>query len=331
MMEEKLLVIYIKMGGVNMTADIIKAIAKKIIVNLLILLIIIFLVIAVSGMPVDFDFVETRGKYKANMEMDIVFNNIKNNFKMFWSGEAFDVMIQGETTGQLLAKTAMKSSAILFFGSLLAVIIGIPKGIIDSRKKDSNGTIKLLQSMIPISVPDVLTITLVQIGAIYLYNNNISFFGLGPLPTIGDGNFSYAIYPIISISILPAAYISRITATVIEENLTKPFILAARGKGCSRFQIIKNHIMKNILYGVLSGFPTVIGIMFSSLIIVERLFYYQGMGYYLIYFYESELLPAYESGIAFTCFIVALAAFYYMIFMLINFLKCIILPKMKSR
>jgi len=314
-----------------MTADIVKAIAKKIFVNLLILLIILFLIIAVAGIPVDFDFVKTKGKYKPNMEMNLVFENIKNNFKTFCSGEAFNVMIQGETTGQLLGKTAMKTSAILFFGSLLAVVIGIPKGIIDSRKKDSNGTIKLLQSLIPLSVPDILTITLVQLGAIYLYKNNISFFGLGPLPTIGDGSFSHAIYPIISISILPAAYISRITATVIEENITKPYILAARGKGCSRFQIIKNHIMKNILYGVLSGFPTVIGIMFSSLIIVESLFYYQGMGYYLIYFYISDLLPAYESGIAFTCFIVALAVFYYFIFMLINSLKSIILPKTKSR
>lgn len=147
---------------------------------------------------------------------------------------------------------------------------------------------------------------------------------------MGDETFSHAIYPIISISILPAAYISRITANIIEDSFTKPYILAARGKGCSRFQIIKNHMMKSIVFGVLSGFPTVIGIMFSSLIIVERLFHFQGIGFYLIYFYTTQLIPPYEAGIGFTLFIVALAIFYYFIFMLFNALKDILMPQIKS-
>lgn len=313
-----------------MTAEKIKIIAKKILVNILILLIILFIVIAVTGIPVNFDIISFNGRNEPNMEMSMIFENIKNNFKVFLSGEALSVMIQGESVVQLLAKTAMKSLSILFFGTILAVIIGIPKGIIDSRKKDRSGTIKLLQSLIPLSVPDVLTIALVQGIAIYLYNNKVSVFGLGPLPAFGDETFGSAIYPIISISILPAAYIARITATTIEENFTKPYILAARGKGCSKFQIIKNHMMKSITYGVLSGFPTVMGIMFSSLIIVENLFYFRGMGYYLILFYTSELIPPYEGGVAFTTFIIFLAILYYFIFMIFNSLKNIILPKTKS-
>jgi len=319
-----------KIGGVKMKTEIIKVVAKKILMNILILLVILFLVIAVTGIPLDFDIISSNGKNTPNMEMNVIFENIKNNFKIFFSGEAFKVRIQGETVGQLLVKTATRSLSILFFGTILAVILGIPKGIIDSRKNDRSGTIKLLQSLIPLSVPDILIIVLVQIFAIYLYNNGFSIFGLGPLPAYGDETLANAIYPIISISILPAAYIARITATTIEENFTKPYILAARGKGCSRFQIIKKHMMKSIIYGVLSGFPTVIGIMFSSLIIVERLFYFRGMGFYMIFLYTTDLIPPYEGGIAFMTFIVLLAIFYYFIFMIFNILKDIILPKTKS-
>lgn len=313
-----------------MTADIVKVIGKKILMNILMLLVILSLVISITGIPTDFDIYSYDGEHKPNMEISTIFDSIKNNFKILLNGEAFKVLIKGETTGQLLAKTANKSSIILIFGSLLAVIIGIPKGIIDSRKKDRSGTIKLLQSLIPLSVPDILTIALVQLGAIYLFKNDISIFGLGPLPIFGDETFRHAIYPIISISILPAAYISRITANVIEENFTKSYILAARGKGCSRYQIIKSHMMKSVFYGVLSGFPTVIGILFSSLIIVERLFFFQGIGFYLIYFYTTTLIPPYEAGVGFTVFIVALALFYYLIFMIFNALKDIILPQIKS-
>ncbi len=313
-----------------MRSELVKVVTKKILVNLLILLVILFLVIAVAGIPVDFNITTYNGEHTPNMGTDVILSNIKNNFKVFWSGEGFRTMVQGETVGHLLLKTAGKSSVILFFGAILALLIGIPKGIIDSRKNSRSGTIKLLQSLIPLSVPDILTIVLVQLGAMYLYKNGISFLGLGPIQAFGDESFLNAIYPIISISILPAAYISRITATTIEENFEKPYILAARGKGCSRFQIIKNHMMKSVGYGVLSGFPTVIGIMFSSLIIVEKLFFYRGMGFYLIFFYTTDLIKPYEAGIAFTTFIVALAIFYYLIFMIFNMLKDMILPKTKA-
>lgn len=313
-----------------MKAQVIKAISKKIIINLLILLIILALVITITGIPTDFDIYSYDGKHTSNMDKETILESIKNNFKILFNGEAFKAKIQGKTTGELLILSSKKSATVLFFGSLLAVLIGIPKGIIDSRKRNRNGTIKLLQSLIPLSVPDVLTIALVQLGAIYLFKNDISVFGLGPIPFTGDETLKQAIYPIISISILPAAYISRITANVIEENFEKLYILAARGKGLSRFQIIKNHMMKSVFYGVLSGFPTVIGIMFSSLIIVERLFYYQGIGFNLIHIYISPLVPAAEAGAGFTVFTTALAFFYYLVFMIFNGLKSATLPQIKS-
>lgn len=88
--------------------------------------------------------------------------------------------------------------------------------------------------------------------------------------------------------------------------------------------------MKSVFYEVLSGFPTVIGILFSSLIIVERMFHFRGMGFYLIYFYTAELIPAYEAGVAFTLFVVVLALYYYITFMVLNILKSVILPQIKS-
>lgn len=313
-----------------MQTEIIKIITKKLALNLLILLTILFLVIAVAGIPIDFDINSFNGEYKANMDIQAIIGNIKENFKIFFTGEAFQVMIQGQTTKELLVTTAKKSSLIIIGGVFLSIIIGIPKGIIDSRKNNRGGSIRLLQSLIPLSVPDILTIALVQLFALYLFKNNISLFGFEPIPHFGDESFKNAIFPIISISVLPAAYISRITSDIIENSFTKPYILAARGKGCSRFQIIKNHMMKSIFYGVLSGLPTVIGIIFSSLIIVERLYHFRGLGYYLIYFYTSQVIPPYEAGVAFTTFIVILAIFYYLIFIILNELKNIILPQMKS-
>ena len=313
-----------------MRSEVVKAISKKIFVNLLILIVILFMIIAITGIPLDFNIITYNGISTPNMTMSQIGDSIKTNFRIFLSGQALSIKVQGDTVGQLLLKTAGKSAVILVGGAILALIIGIPKGIIDSRKRDRSGTLKLMQSLIPLSIPDILTVVLVQLGALYLYKNQISFLGLGVIPSVGDANLLNAIYPIISMAVLPAAYISRVTATTIEENFEKPFVLAARGKGCSRFQIIKNHMMKSIGYEILSSFPTIIGIMFSTLIVVERLFFYRGMGFYLIFLYTTDIIKRFEAGIAFTTFIVALAIFYYIIFMIFNMVKDIILPKVKA-
>lgn len=313
-----------------MRSEVIKAISKKVLINLIILMAIIVMIITVTGIPLDFDITTYNGVSTANMTMDQVFESIKTNFTTFFKGQALSIKVQGDTVGELLLKTAGKSSVILIGGAVLALLIGIPKGIIDSRKRDRSGTLKLMQSLIPLSIPDILTVVLVQLGALYLYKNKISFLGLGVIPSVGDANLLNTIYPIISMAVLPAAYISRVTATTIEENFEKPYILAARGKGCSRFQIIKNHMMKSIGYEILSSFPTIIGIMFSTLIIVEKLFFYRGMGFYLIFLYTTDIIKPFEAGIAFTTFIVAMAIFYYVIFIIFNMIKDMILPKVKA-
>lgn len=300
-------------------------IALRLVKNLLILLIILGVIIAITGIPIDYNVTYSDGVNHSTVGMEELIESIKNNFKTFWSGEVFEVEIQGQTSLALLAQAGKRSFIVLFGGTVLALLLGIPKGIIDSRKDNRAGTFKLLQSLIPLSIPDVLIIAIVQFIAIYFFHNNIAIFGSEPIPTIGDELIRNIIYPIISISILPAAYISRIVATEIEDSFTKPYILAARGKGCSKYYIITRHMMKNIFYAILSGFPMVIGIMFSSLIIIERLFVYRGIGFYLIYFYTSGTLQPYDAGLAFTLFVVALAVVYYFIFMLLNALKEIIL------
>lgn len=307
-----------------MNSQAIKSISFKVIKNLLILFLILAIVIVVTGIPLDFNVTIYDGQSLSSVGMDDLIESVKENFRMFFSGEIFQLEISGESSLSLLSTALRRSFIVLFGGTVLALLIGIPKGIIDSRKTNKSGTFKLLQSLIPLSIPDILVIALVQFLAVYLFHNEIALFGGDLVSPIGNDSLRNTIFPIISIAILPAAYISRVVAIEIEDSFTKPYILAARGKGCSKYYIIIHHMMKNILYSILSSFPTIIGIMFSSLIIVERIFAYQGLGFYLIYFYNSPL-PLHIAGAGFTLFVVAMAIIYYFIFMVVNGLKEIIL------
>lgn len=308
----------------------VKSIGKTFISQLALLAVVVAVLIVVTGIPADFDLVYAEGRYRPNMSLGEICEGIGQNFFYLFTGKTNSVRVMGDSINNLFADAAKKSVAVLFFGTLLALLIGIPKGIVDSRKKGTGGTFKMLQSLIPLSVPDILTIGLVQMGALYLYRNGITFLGLGPIEFAGGTVWYHAIYPILSISLLPAAYIARTTANVIEDGFARPYILAARGKGCSRLRIIKNHLMKSVVYEVLSAFPTILALMFSSLVIVERLFYYRGIGFHLVNFYISPSIPSFQAGIAFTYFIAWMAVIYFVVFMVFNYLKEVVLPQLKA-
>ena len=305
-------------------------IMKKVIFHLFVLSIVLALIIILTGFPIDLGIQTYDGSSIVNIGIEESLAYVKNNFKSVFSGEIFQIEIKSDPITGILGLAALKSLIVLFFGTLLALMIGILKGVIDSRKNNKSGTFKLLQSLIPLSLPDILVIALVQMGAMTLFKNNVSIPGLGIVPYIGDDSLVNVIYPVISICILPAAYISRVVASVIEEGLTEPYILAARGKGCSLGQIIRTHLSGNIAYSVLSNLPALMGIMFSSLVIVETFYMYKGIGYHLIDFYTNTLIPSDIANQAFTLFMMAMAIFYYSIFELLKAIKNAVVSKTKS-
>lgn len=307
-----------------------KKLMRMVFSNLALLVCVIASVIILTGIPMNFDIFYEKGSYRPNMPWSDIAASIRNNFTMVFSGEIRTVDILGETVAAIFRRAAEKSGIVLFFGIIISVLVGIPKGILDSRKTEQTGTFKMLQSLIPLSIPDILSIGLVQVLALYLFKNGITFLGVGPIEFKGDQYWYNAIYPILAISILPTAYIARTTATAIEEGFSKPYVLAARGKGCSRFRIIKNHLLKSIFYEVLSIFPTILALFFSSLIIVERLFYYRGIGYEMINFYTSQRIDPMLGGVAFSYFMTVMAVVYFVILFVFNLMKDFLIPKKES-
>ncbi len=307
-------------------ANVATALLLKLLGSLSIFIVILALVIAVTGIPLDFGVSYYDGETMVSITKEDVFESIKANFNLFISGEAFTTMIKSETVLTILVTACRRSLVLLVFGTLLAVIFGIIKGVIDSRRNGNASTIKLLQSLIPLSIPDILVITLIQLSAMALYKNDVSIPLLGVLPYFGDEGVKSTLLPILSISLLPGAYLSRVVANTIEENLTKSYVLTARGKGCGMRQILITHLSRPIGFSILSALPAAMSILFSSMVIVEMFFQYRGIGYHLIYFYTTTLVPKYEAGIAISVFIVALALFYYVIFSVLNTLKALVMP-----
>ena len=86
------------------------------------------------------------------------------------------------------------------------------------------------------------------------------------------------VLPVVSLGLLPMAFIARITRASMLEVLREDYVRTARSRGLSERIIIFRHVVKNSLIPIL----TVAGPMFAALVtgsfIVERIFAINGIG-----------------------------------------------------
>ncbi len=105
-------------------------------------------------------------------------------------------------------------------------------------------------------------------------------WGLFPIARIGT--LKHLVLPAISLSAFPSAFIARLTRTSIIETLQKEFIVTARAKGLSNFEIWKNHILKNSLLPVIAYTGTLFAKIVTGSFIIEKIFGIPGLGCWFV-------------------------------------------------
>jgi ABC-type dipeptide/oligopeptide/nickel transport system permease component len=86
------------------------------------------------------------------------------------------------------------------------------------------------------------------------------------------------VLPVLSLGVLPAAFIARVTRASMLEVLNQDYVRTARAKGLAEYSVVLRHSVKNAMIPVL----TIAGPLFAFLItgsfIVERAFQIPGVG-----------------------------------------------------
>lgn len=157
---------------------------------------------------------------------------------------------------------------------LISIPIGIFIGIISAAySKKLIGNILILLITIGISLPSFL------IGALLI---NILGLRLKLLPVALWESPLHMILPIITLSLVPIAYIGRITRAQMLEQLSEEYIKTAISKGLKLHQIIFKHALKNCLISVITVLGPITAVLITGSFIVEYIFAIPGMGRYFI-------------------------------------------------
>ncbi len=157
---------------------------------------------------------------------------------------------------------------------LLAMAIGVPAGMLGAIYRHG--------------WPDQMVMFLAIMGAsianfwLALMAMNTFSVKLGWLPLLGASSWKSFILPSVTLAVLPAALIARMTRSSMIEVLGQDFIRTARAKGVSVAAIYWRHALRNALIRII----TIVGLNFGALIggavVTESVFNWPGIGRLLV-------------------------------------------------
>ena len=299
----------------------IKLISRKAFTIALIFFIFVYITILLCTIPSNFTLSFEDGRLTPSHIGVFIIKEVNEKFVSLIKFDLGGTGTDGRSLNYLVTNTAKNSVLLLTGGLMIAILLGIPKGIFDSRRGSEKGlSMKVLSTIIPVSIPDIMIIAILQRLAVYLNKHGIEIFRVG-----GGGTLNHILLPLIALSILPACYIARITSMSIDDCYIQDFINVAIGKGCSRFRVLWNHVMRNAVPSIIDSLPTITSIIIGNLLMVERVFGYPGLTNALVDFfikYERNGLIA---------SIILIGIIYFIMDAIFYILKLIVVKPIKER
>ena len=86
------------------------------------------------------------------------------------------------------------------------------------------------------------------------------------------------VLPVVTLSLYPMAYITRLTRSSMLDVLGQDYIRTAKAKGVSTKRIIFGHAMKNSLIPVITYFGPMLAYIVTGSLVVEQIFAVPGIG-----------------------------------------------------
>lgn len=199
---------------------------------------------------------------------------------------------------------------------LLALLIGIPAGILAAVKRNSfldHGVmgVSLTGYSMPIFWWGLLLILLfsVQLGwtpvsgriaVKYYIEPTTGFLLIDSLLSEDKGAFwsavSHLILPTIVLSTNALAVIARMTRSAMLEVLGEDYIRTARAKGLSSLRVVGLHGLRNALIPVVTVIGLQVGVLFTGAILTETIFSWPGVGKWLIEAISRRDYPVLQGG-----------------------------------
>ena len=184
----------------------------------------------------------------------------------------------GTPVAELIIERLTLTVPLAIMSMLITVALALAAGIFTAANHNKPGDVGVMSlTQIGIALPNFWFAILL----ILLFSVKLQWLSAGGFAGWGDGIWAGVrslLLPAISLAVVQAAILARVTRSAMLDVLREDFVRTARAKGLSKREVLWRHALRNAMIPVL----TVMGLQFANLlagtIVIENVFYLPGLG-----------------------------------------------------
>jgi len=195
-----------------------------------------------------------------------------------------DSVLQKRPVSDILTDALFRSGKLALYALVLTIPASIFAGIFAARRRDTfaDRTIVTL-GLASSSIPDFVSGVILQTIVFQVLNQGLGITFLPVITTIPKDASSltqlrYLTLPAVALAVVYFGYIARMARAGMIKALDADFTRTATMKGLSPGRVIRGHVMRNGLQPTVSVVGTQVGYLFGSLVALEIVFNYPGLG-----------------------------------------------------
>lgn len=179
---------------------------------------------------------------------------------------------------------------------LVSVLVGVPAGMIAAIRR--GGTVDLLVMLVAMAGLSFPSFWL-GLNLVFLFSVKLRWFPTGGYQPLSAGlvALKYLFLPGLSLGLVQAALIARMTRSAMLEVLHLDYIRTARAKGLPQRTVIFRHAVRNAFIPVLTVIGTSVGVMLGGAVVIETVFSLPGLGKLVINAVQRRDFPVVQGSI----------------------------------
>lgn len=180
----------------------------------------------------------------------------------------------GVKVSEIIGESFPVSLALGVFSIGIALIVGIPAGVVAAVRKNTLVDFSCLAAaMVGICLPSFVIGPLLAVGA------GLSLKSLNVAGWSSPGDW---ILPAITLGLINAAYLARLARGGMLDVLNQDYIRTARAKGVSESRIVIRHALRGGLIPAVAFIGPAFAGMISGSFVIETIFQIPGMGQHFV-------------------------------------------------
>jgi len=175
---------------------------------------------------------------------------------------------------QEIAERFPNTFALAVVSYVFAILIGVSAGIMAAAHR----------GRWPDQLVMVFAILAASLANFWLALMSMNTFAvqLRWLPLMGTGTWQHYVLPSITLALLPAAIIARMTRSSMIEVLGQDYIRTARAKGLDEAAVYRDHALRNAMIPIITIIALNFGAVVSGAVVAETVFAWPGIGRLLV-------------------------------------------------